>query len=78
MKRKKLNVQDIANYGYYQYVRASVDGVRGFLYYIDKKLTNEDKDYILSFRNTKLFYTQPQYAPEQKSNVIFLGDNCFK
>ena len=78
MKRKKFNLWDVAEYGYYNYIRASVGGIRGFLYYIDKKLTDEDKDYILSFKNTKLFHVQSQYAPEQKNNVIFLGDKCFK
>ena len=78
MKRKTMHIWDIADYGFYKAIRTTVDGVRGFFYYIDKKLTDEDKEHILSFKNTKLFYAQSQYAPEQKSNVVFCGDKCFK
>lgn len=51
-----MQIWDVADYGFYKYVRVTVDGIRGSLYYVDKKLTNEDKKHILSFRNTKLFF----------------------
>lgn len=48
--------------------------IRGTLYKISKPLTDEQKEYLLGFKNIKLFITQCQYAPEIKHNAVFLGD----
>lgn len=52
----------------------SVIKIRGFLYKISKPLTDEQKEYLLKFKNVKLFNSQCQYAPEIKHNAVFIGD----
>lgn len=77
-KRKKINISELNQLGgYYAFYRGEVEGVKGYFYKMEKKLSETDKDFILSYKNTRLFYSRAQYAPEQISNLVFVGDKCF-
>lgn len=78
MKRIKMQFSDLESVGeYYDFWRGQIDGVKGYFYKLERKLTDVNKNFILSYKNTKLFYSRAQYAPEQVSNIIFIGDKCF-
>lgn len=78
MKRIKMQFSDLESVGgCYDFWRGQVNGVKGYFYKMERKLTDANKDFILAYKNTKLFYSRAQYAPEQVSNVVFIGDRCF-
>ena len=50
--------------------------IYGTVYKLSNLLTDDDKTYIWSWKNTRLFISQAQYAPEIKSNLVFIADKC--
>lgn len=50
--------------------------IYGTVYKLSNSLTDDDKTYILSWKNTRLFMSQAQYAPELKKNLVFIADKC--
>ena len=50
--------------------------IYGTVYKLSNSLTDDDNAYILSCKNTRLFIAQAQYAPELKSNLVFIADKC--
>jgi hypothetical protein len=76
MRKNKIRVQDIPEY--YRYVRFKLSGKSGWLYYLDKKLSDEDKRKIEdAYGNVRFMMAQSQYAPEQKKVCLFVADRCF-
>lgn len=77
--KKKMSFGDLLAIGdYYAFSQACVDGVRGTIYKMCKPLSDEQKEEISRWKNTKLFIAQSQYAPELKRTAVFIGDKCFK
>lgn len=66
--------------GYYDFYRTALikndKKIYGTAYKLTRPLTNDDKAYILSWKNTRLFISQAQYAPELKNNLVFIADKC--
>ena len=52
--------------------------IKGTLYTLEKPLTDEDKRYLISWKNVDLFISQSQYAPELKHNAVFIADKCIR
>ena len=52
--------------------------VRGTLYKLTKKLSNEDKEYLLRWKNIDLYIVSPEYAREIKNNAVVLFNNCIR
>ena len=77
MKKKKLSFAYVANLGYFDFYRHKINGVSGWSYVLDKKLTETEKEYINSFNNTVLGCRRCLQAPELKNDIIFLGNKCF-
>lgn len=82
MKRKKITIQEISNIagGYHNFRRVTRTNyyVKGWLYFMDKRLTDEEKLFVLSFKNTEILHCFKSCAPEIKYDVIFQGDKCFR
>ena len=76
-RKQKIPFNLVADLGYYKFSRFTVDGVKGYLYFMCDKLTNDVKEKVLKYNNTKLFISVCQFAPEIKHNCIFVGDKCF-
>lgn len=87
MKKIKLdystfhNILEAVNNGYFDSYRATItksngEKVRGTAFKLEKPLTDETKAAILSWKNTRLFISQCQYAPELKKNLVFIADKC--
>lgn len=79
MKRRKLYFGELSNmgFGYHAFHRAVCHGVKGWNFVMSMPLTGEQKEYILSFKNTALTTCSYRYAPEIVYDVVFLGDKCF-
>ncbi len=54
MKKKKLSFAYVAKLGYFDFYRTKINGVSGWSYVLDKKLTDTEKAFINSFNNTVL------------------------
>lgn len=87
MKKIKLDYWTFYNFlrnrdnGYYDSWRTNLidkngNKVRGTAYKLDRTLTDEDKTFLISWKNVKLFIAQMQYAPEIKHNTVFIADKC--
>lgn len=50
----------------------------GYVYRMESILTQEQKDYILHFKNTKVALGHPEYAPEIKQSLVLIAHKCFK
>lgn len=77
MRKRKIPFSVVADLGYYKFISAKVEKIPGILYFMCDKLTDAQKADILKYNNTKLFISACQYAPEIKSNCIFVGNKCF-
>lgn len=78
MKKTKLNFIELSNIcDYYDFVRYEFENKKGYIYKIDK-ITIEQEEKINSYKNTKIFKIQSQYAPELKKYGVFLADKNFK
>lgn len=52
--------------------------IPGVMCKLDTRLTDEEKAWILgNWKNTSLFVSQCQYAPEIKNSAVFIGNKCF-
>lgn len=79
MKKIKMQHFDLLNFcGFYAESRAKFANTKGYLYKMDRLLTDQEKEKILSYKNTLIFTMAPEYAPEMKRSAVFLGDKCFK
>lgn len=71
---RKATYNDIPTfYKYNRYIDNK--GNKGYIYYLSEKLSNNDKDILKEkYNNIDFYIVSPQYAPEQKTNIIFLSD----
>lgn len=69
----KLKFSQLPNY--YNFKRGKINGVYGCFYWLCDKINPAD---FAQYKNVKFFISRKQYAPELKTNVLFLGDKCFK
>lgn len=77
--KTKLSFQEFANrFRYYEFFRCTLDGVRGTLYKVSGTLSDDDKSWLLGWRNVRLYITRAQYAPEVKHNAVFIADKIFR
>ena len=75
--KKKLNFGFIANLGYFDFYNKTINGVKGTVFVMCCKLSEKQREEILSYKNTKIGTRQFRYAPEIKHDLIFLGNKCF-
>ena len=77
-----VNFLDKNNNSYYDYygVKVIKEGkiVRGTLYKLTKSLSNEDKEYLLRWKNIDLYIVSPEYAREIKNNAVVIFNKCIK
>ena len=71
------------NNSYYDNYRATLtkksgERILGTAYKISKNLTEDNKKFLLSWKNVTLFISQCAYAPEIKNNVVFIADKCIR
>lgn len=79
MRKRKMNFVQLSHIagGYVSFRRQVVRGVKGYAYKLDRKLTQEERDEILSYQNTSIGTWAHLYAPEMSMDGVFLGDKCF-
>ena len=77
-KRKTIPFKFIADLGYFHFEKVSFNGVPGYLYVLCNKLSENQKEIINSYQNTKISSCRQRYAPEIIHDVIFVGNKCFK
>ena len=79
MKRKKFYFSDIINNNifYHNFDRIkNAAGVKGWRYVLSEPLSDEKKQYILSFKNVVISECAHKYAPELKYNTLIVFDKC--
>ena len=86
MARKKMKLDE--NYlwndrqfiidDYHRVVNNNDKTIKGVRYRLANRLTQEQKDYILSFKNTIISDCYLKYAPEIKYDVVIILDKCIK
>ena len=52
--------------------------IRGMLYKLTKPLSDEDKEYLLKWKNIDLYIVSPEYAREIKNNAVIIFNNCIR
>ena len=74
-----MNFQMLSNQfgGYSNFYRRTYRGVKGYVYDMGRKLTENEKKEILSYQNTAIGGIDYPYAPELSRNGVFIGDKCF-
>ena len=79
MAKRKMNFAQLSNIvgGYVDFKRQIVRGVKGYAYRLDHKLTQEQRNEILSYQNTSIGTWSHLYAPEVCMDGVFIGDKCF-
>ena len=78
MRTKKMSLYDVAKLGYYKFKKGKLNGVNGFFYWLENELTKEQEKQIREFKNVEFFISRPEYAPEIKKRVLFVGDRCLR
>lgn len=79
MKRKKMLLSDMINndINYFNFNRVKNNlGVSGWRYVLEKPLTDEQKIFILTFKNVVIGDCHYKYAPELKYNTLIIFDKC--
>ena len=71
---RKATFKDIPTfYKYNRYIDNK--GNKGYIYYLSEKLSNNDKDMLKEkYNNIDFYIANPEYAPEIKTDIIFLSD----
>lgn len=77
MRSKKLKFYDFVDmFNYYGFhpARVNIRGVRYFgnIYYVDNA-TPEKMEKLKEYSNIAIFKAQSAYAPEQKKQLVFIG-----
>lgn len=75
--RKTIPFEYISKLGYFHFERVSYNGIPGYLYVLCNKLTEEQKQTINSYKNTKISSCCYKYAKEIQHDVVFVGNKCF-
>ena len=75
---RKATLKDIPSF--YKHERYIDDeGNKGYMYYLSEQLSNNDKNILKEkYNNIDFYIVSPEYAPEIKTNIIFLSDNVMK
>lgn len=74
MKKRKANFKDIPPYYAYSRIKH-----KGYMYFLLKNLTTEQKqDLLYSFNNIEFYVRVLDYAPELKTTCILLYDKVIK
>lgn len=71
---RKATIKDIPTfYKYNRYIDNK--GNKGYIYYLSEQLNNKDKNILKEkYNNIDFYIATSEYAPEQKTNIIFLSD----
>lgn len=82
MKKKKMWFSDMEKMGiFYHDFRCNFrnkKGEKGTLFILDTTLTDNQKEEILKWKNTELYFSSCQYAPEIRHNALFIADKCIR
>ena len=79
MRRKKANVLDFDRVGieYFQFIRVKNDaGITGTRYILTRRLTENQLNFLLYFKNVIVSTCSAKYAPEIVHDTIILADKC--
>ena len=81
MGRRKIKIQlsdfEAAGIHYIHFERVrNAKGDRGWRYVIEKDLTEAQKNFVLSFKNTILGTAQYRFAPEIIHDTVIVMDLC--
>lgn len=53
-------------------------GVHGWRYIVEKRLTDEQRELILGFKNTIIGFARYKYAPELVHDTVVILDKCLE
>ena len=75
-RRRKMCFRDFESIGacFNDFYRSKL----GYVYVMESILTQEQKDYILHFKNTRVALASHKYVPEIKKSLVLIADKCFK
>lgn len=54
------------------------DGTKGWVYKLDRRLDDEERNIIMGYDNTDIGYIVSEYAPELRYNAVILYDKCIR
>lgn len=53
-------------------------GIKGTMYRLAEPLSDEDRDFIMSWKNTLISSCRYRYAPEIEGECIFIAYKCMR
>lgn len=81
MRRQKAGWSDLTRMGAYFHAWQdfkTLEGVRGCRYVLNNPLTDEQKEYLLQFKNIDFGYAYNKYNPEFKYSTVIIFDKKIK
>lgn len=83
MARKKMTAYDLLNMECYFFEERKVHRlddktIKGIRYTLDNRLTDEQKEIILSYKNTEVGTCHYRYAPEIKYDTVIILNKCIR
>lgn len=63
--------------GFHNFSRYEYNGIKGYVYHLDRIPSKEEQEYIFKFKNVHPLTATHKYAPEMKICCLFIGDKCF-
>lgn len=82
-RKTKFTAFDLLNMGCYFFeehkVYSKIDTTnKGIRYTLDEKLTQEQKDKILAYKNTDIGTCHYRYAPELEYDTVIIMNKCIR
>lgn len=63
--------------GYWFFRRYSVRGVAGYVYHMERRLSEMERKSMERYGNVQIFSGSVKSVPERRFDVVFLGDRCW-
>lgn len=77
-RKRKITMQEIPDYFSYNRFKNKSLNIRGYVYHLCYRLSDEERELLMSYDNTEVGTMHLQYAPEIVHNVLFVYDKCIR
>ena len=80
-RRRKMRPSDLSGMGLYAHLVTGYDGpdgIRYSAYHLDKAPTQEQRERIMRWKNTRIISARPRYAKELVCAVVLLAPRCIR
>lgn len=80
-RRRKMRPSDLSGMGLFAHCVSGYtgpDGIRYSAYHLDKAPTQEQRERIMAWKNTRIISAHPRYAKELVHTVVLLAPRCIR